>query len=376
MSLRLPSITDLDGSQQQVVRHTPYNDPMFVKGPPGSGKTHIAILRLNVLLQNEYTNVLFLLYNHSMYGFLNTIFRKMNLKRNVEINTKDVFFLDKAKAAGYNMWNENQNDLYNIKYSQRLGYVENHLPSGFYDVIVIDECQDFSERELKLLSRMTNTIIAVGDFEQSVYQMNGRAFLDKLPCKKLSTIYRYGRNVAAIAEHFTTTSGNLKSIVTNDNKTDVFKVKTNGGVDATDKIVRILNAKKNTDMTIAILSISKNQLLNLSSELLSRGVKTHHCSDNKNLRDYDFEQNLPLLLTAQSAKGMEFDCVILYGYNGILKSDFYISFWKEIVYVSLTRTCNELYLIEEPTTLPDLKNLSEWVELDSSRSNKNCVYDF
>lgn len=350
---------------------------MFVMGPPGSGKTHIAILRLNVLLQNQYTNVLFLLYNHSMYGFLSTIFGKMNIKTNVDINTKDLFFLDKARASGYNMWNaENQYDNYSVKYSQRLSYVESHIPSSFYDVIVIDECQDFSERELNLLSRMTNTIIAVGDFEQSVYQINGKAFLNKLPRKKLSTIYRYGRNVAAIAEHFTTTSSNLKNIVTNDNKTEVFKVNTKGNDDAIDKIIRILDAKKNTDMTVAILSISNNQLSNLASQLSSRNVKNHYCSDNKNLRNYDFEKNLPLLLTAHSAKGMEFDCVILYGYNNILKSNFYMSFWKEIVYVSLTRTCNELYLIEEPDTLPEIKNLSEWVELDSSKNKQNRVYDF
>ena len=69
MAIKAPTITDLDNSQKAVVTHKPFDAPMFVEGPPGSGKTHVAILRLQALLNNGYTNVLFILYNHSMYGY-------------------------------------------------------------------------------------------------------------------------------------------------------------------------------------------------------------------------------------------------------------------------------------------------------------------
>lgn len=377
MPVKLPTINQLDSSQKEVVNHIPYDDPMFVKGPPGSGKTHIAILRLNVLLQNGYTNVLFLLYNHSMYGFLSAILGKMNLKNNIEIDTKDLFFASKAKQTGYLMYEENRFDDYTINYNKRLVHLEKISSSSLpkYNIVVVDECQDFSERELKLLNKMTDKIMAVGDFEQSVYVSSGQTFLKSLPTRQLNTIYRYGKNVASIAEYFATTSKNLVGKVTNDDKTDVYKVKASNRPDAVEKIVRLIKAKKETDMNIAIISLSKNQLTQMSKELSNRNVETYYCENNKELRNYDFEKKLPLLITPLSAKGMEFDCVILFGYDSILHYGSFDDNWREIVYVSLTRTSNELYLIQEPETIPDLKNLSEWVEIDPSIQTKRN-YDF
>lgn len=371
MPVRLPSINDLDNSQKSVVQHLPYDDPMFVKGPPGSGKTHVAILRLNMLLDNGYTNVLFLLYNHSMYGFLNTIFKKMGLKNSITIDTKDIYFKKIAEANGYSGWSYGGD--YKANYNSVLNYLSNKSGLPRYDVIVVDECQDFSNIEMKILEKLSPKIIAVGDFEQSIYTSDGKIFLSKMSTKQLSTIYRYGKNVASIAEHFSKDRSNLKSKVTNDDKTDVYKVKATGQSDAIDKIVRLVQAKRNTDLTVAILSITNKQLQGLQSQLKSKGVDSFYCMNNKDFRDYNYDSSAPILLTPFSAKGMEFDCVILYGYDGILNWSGFNDNQDEIIYVSLTRTCKELYLIEESNTYSSLKNLSEWVELNPSSGTARRV---
>lgn len=375
MPVRLPSVNDLDNSQKMVVNHTPYDDPMFVNGPPGSGKTHVAILRLNMLLNNEYTNILFLLYNHSMFGFLSVIFSKMGLRNNIKIDTKDIYFKKLAEGLGYGGWNSF--DSYDLSYSRMLNYLktQNNLPK--FDVIVVDECQDFLIDEMNILNKMTPKIIAVGDLDQSVYGVNSGEFFRKMTNKKLSTIYRYGKKVAAIAEHFSTRSEALTSKVTSNDKTDVYRVSVNGTTDAVDKIVRLINAKKNTDMNIAILSITNNQLSSLSNALKSKGVSNFYCQSNKQMRDYDFDQNLPVLLTPFSAKGMEFDCVILYDFNeSIFNWGNIATRWREIIYVSLTRTCKELYLIDDYTTKRELKNLKEWVSIDLAGQKRSFDTDF
>lgn len=376
MPVRLPSITDLDNSQKAVVQRTPYDEPMFVNGPPGSGKTHVSILRLNVMLQNGFTNVLFLLYNHSMYGFLRTIFRKMNIVNNIEIDTKDLFFTTLARINGYSFSSEDKGfhpDAYLKAYNQRLQFVENipsySLPN--YSAIIIDECQDFMEKEMMLLQRLSDKIIAVGDFEQTIYQNRPPSILRTLPSQKLNTIYRYGKNVASLAQNFASESKNLSQNVTSLDKTDVFKVKTNGS-DAIDKLERILNAKKNTDLTVAIISYTKKQLSDLQTVLKYKGINAFYCEANKNMRDYDFDKNDPILITPFSAKGMEFDCVILYGFNGIIKNN---DSWRELVYVSVTRTCRELYLIEEPSTIKELSSLTDWKMIDDSQKSKQ-IFDF
>lgn len=377
MPVRLPSITDLDSSQRKVVQLTPYDEPMFVNGPPGSGKTHISILRLNVMLQNGFTNVLFLLYNHSMYGFLKTIFRKMNIVNNIEIDTKDIFFTNLARSNGYNFNNEergNKPGSYLKSYNQRLDFVnavsDLNLPK--YSAIIIDECQDFIDKEMDLLKKLTNKIIAVGDFDQTIYQNKPPSFLKALKSHRLNTIYRYGQNVASLAQNFAPESKNLSQNVTSLDKTEVFKVKSINNRDAISKIERILNAKKNTDLTVAIISMKKDVLSELKSVLNYKNINTFYCDTNRTMRDYDFDKNIPVLITPQSSKGMEFDCVILYGFDNSIK---YFSLWKEIVYVSITRTCRELYLIEEPNTIRELANLPEWKSIDDS-TNSTQFFDF
>lgn len=376
MPIRIPTITDLDSSQRSVVQHTPYNDPMYVKGPPGSGKTHIAILRLNVLINEGYSNILFLLYNHSMYGFLRHIFKKMGLSDTININTKDKYFLDIALRNGYSYSLETNSINYNEKYNKRLHYLESISSLPRYDVIVIDECQDFLDRELRIIERMSPKIIAVGDSEQSVYQTDSQTFFRKLQAYELSTIYRYGKQVAAVAEHFSRQGRNLTSKVTNTNKSDVYKVKVTSKNDASRAIKQIVDAKRTTSMTIGILSISNKQLKALESDLGNAGISTFYCQNNIDIRNYDFDSRKPILITPHSAKGMEFDCVILVGYNDILLYGDFKNVWKEIVYVSLTRTCNELYLIEEEDTKPELKVLREWKELSANSGSITQRYDF
>jgi len=375
MPVKVPTITDLDESQKAVVRHLPYDDPMFVNGPPGSGKTHIAILRLQVLLNNGYTNVLFLLYNHSMYGFLSTIFKKMGLSTNIQIDTKDIFFYRKAIALGYPNSNDSYGN-YEAEYRMKLQYLLTQNQLGRYDVIVIDECQDFSEMEMSVLRKMSNKIIAVGDLDQSVYQNSPSSFFKTLPSKYLSTIYRFGKNVARIAQPFSKSGEKLEDHVCITNDTDVFRVKANNNSDAFAKIARIIQSKQSTNMTVAILALTNPKLKELEIGLKAHGINSFYAQANKEFRNYDFDSHKPILITPFSAKGMEFEVVILYGFDETLEWGPIGIAKKELLYVSLTRTNNELYLIDQPTTHRLLKDLKGWVDIDTQRTSRQEIADF
>lgn len=368
MPLKVPTITDLDVTQREVVKYQPYDAPMFVNGPPGSGKTHVAILRLQVLLNNGYTNVLFLLYNHSMYGFLRTILNKMGLSTNVVINTKDIFLYHLADRKGYKS-NTYSTD-YSVVYNEKLKFLLNCNDFERYDVIVIDECQDFSETEIAVLKKMTSKMIAVGDFDQTVYQNNPSSYFGQLPSRKLNTIYRFGRKIAQIAQPFSKSRESLTDKVNIVNDTDVFRVRAGSDSDAYQKIARIVEAKQYTDQTIGILALTNAQLRSLKAGLQSNNVNCFFAQANKEFRNYNFETRQPVLITPYSAKGMEFDVVILFGYNDILNYGNLALLKNELIYVSLTRTSNELYLIQQPDTNRMLSSLSSWVDIDTA-SNRD-----
>jgi DNA helicase IV len=361
---KVPTITDLDRVQRAVVEYRPYDAPMFVNGPPGSGKTHIAILRLQVLLNNGYTNVLFLLYNHSMYGFLKSIFKSMGLSTNIKIETKDDYLTQLAKRMGhYSGWSDD----YSAAYNARLQHIlDNSVPER-YSVIVIDECQDFSEKEIRVLRKMSDKIIAVGDLDQKVYETVPSSYFGQLESRKLETIYRFGKKVARIAQPFSRSGERLESKVSTLNDTDVFRVRATTEIDAVLKISRIVKAKQFTNQTIAILSPTNQQLKEVHNILSNQKIICFIAERNTAFRDYNFGSGVPVLITPFSAKGMEFDVVILLGYNEILNFGGMSLKKKELLYVSLTRTSDELYLIDQPDTVSELKNLQGWVDIDTAQ---------
>lgn len=373
MAIKAPTITDLDNSQKAVVTHKPFDAPMFVEGPPGSGKTHVAILRLQALLNNGYTNVLFILYNHSMYGFLSTIFRKMGIESNVEIDTKDIFFINAARSRGFVFKGYSAN--YELEYNTALRSLLDNGSGKRYDVIVIDECQDFNDDEMTILNKMSPKIIAVGDFDQSVYLSSPSPLLRKLPSRKLDTIYRYGKKVARIAQYFSDSSVLLVDKVSGSSNTDAYRVVASSKSDAFDKIIRIVNSKRYTNQSIAILSLTHSKLNELESGLSAKGLDVFKVTNNQSFRNYDFGSTTPILITPYSAKGMEFDVVILYGYDSFLSWPKIADNRDKIIYVSLTRTSNELYFIKEYDSYDRLANLREWEDLDTSERNSRRIVD-
>lgn len=368
---KVPTITDLDQIQREVVKHTPYDDPMFVNGPPGSGKTHIAILRLQVLINNGYPNVLFLLYNHSMYGFLKSIFNSMGLTTNIQIETKDDYFTQLAKRLGhYSGWT---ND-YEAAYRARLQHILNNQVNEKFSVIVIDECQDFSDMEVNVLRKLSTKIMAVGDLDQKVYETVTSPYFKELESRKLNTIYRFGKKVARIAQPFSKSGESLESKVSTLNETDVFRVRATTDTDAVTKIVRILKAKQYTNQTIAILAPTNIQLKAISNDLTTHQIKYFIAEKNASFRNYSFGSGVPVLITPFSAKGMEFDVVILMGFNNTLNFGGMSLKKKEVLYVSLTRTSDELYLIDQDDTVSDLKYLTGWVDVDTAQK-QGSIYD-
>ncbi|MBO7585951.1 MAG: AAA family ATPase [Bacteroidales bacterium] len=370
MPVKLVTINDLDDSQIGVVKMQPFDGSVFVSGPPGSGKTSVAILRTRMLLDNGVSNVLFLLYNHSLYGYLKKIFSKMNIRQNVNIETKDIFFWNLYGSLGYRF---PKGFNYEDKYYQILNSLneinESDLPK--YTLLILDESQDFSRMELQLLRKMSNRMVVLADFDQQVYgkTVDASCFSD-LPHRELNTIYRFGKEIARIAQPFSSSGINLERKVTKRGNTPAYKVVTTT-LKELDVMCQIIKNKTVADGTMAILAPKRDQLQDLSRKLSAKRIDHFFAEyNNRNLRDYDYDSKRPLLITALSAKGMEFDTVVLYQFN---EYDVFGDINK-MIYLSLTRTCGELYVIQTEKTCHSLKNLPGLKIMDEH--NESDINDF
>lgn len=372
MPIKIVQIGDLDASQKGVVMSQPYDSPMFVSGPPGSGKTSVAILRAKVLLDNGYSNTLFLLYNHSLYGYLTKMFKKMNLANSVNIQTKDKFFRD----LGFHNGIVAPNNYYN--YEAKYKYITDNLLrlakkgelSQRFDLVFMDESQDFLPNEIEIIKLISNKIVAMADVDQTLYQSDDsvtpffNSFANK---KKLSTIYRFGKDIAQLAESFCVSGKNLSNMVTKVGNTPAYKINVSSNAEAIDKIVQIVDNKSYADGTMAILSPKVDSLEQLASALKTRGVENFFSRSNADLRNYDFDSKKPLLLTAHSSKGLEFDTVIMYNYTNSNLT--WMDEINQIIYLSLTRTCGELYVIVDQNTYRPIKDLPGLKDINDAKDD-------
>lgn len=370
MPLKLTSINELDIPQRKVIEHKPFMDNIHVTGPPGSGKTIVAVLRAQMLVSGGFTNLLFLTYNHSVVSFVQAMFKEMNLSSNVTVNNKDAFFRKLGSESGHSFAGY---DPYEEKYARLMHHLQSRRLHTSHQIVILDEVQDFLPEEIEILKSISEKIIAVGDYDQKISNVddNSNCFY-QFPKFSLGTIYRYGTTIAKMAQKFATTHYNLEGMVTKSSSTAPYRIICSSNGEAVDSVARIIQNRKYADTTMGIISPTKDNLKNLKQLLRYKGISVFYPEkDNKEYRDHNFDLKIPVLLTADSAKGTEFDCIILYGFNegSIFKQR------KERLFVSLTRANNELYLIQESNTISELKNSSLFFTMTESNV-ETSVTDF
>lgn len=109
------------------------------------------------------------------------------------------------------------------------------------------------------------------------------------------------------------------------------------------KIIEI--AKNNPDYSIGVLLPSNQQVVEVCEKLKNQDFdyefkfKTE-AQDKRAQGELHFTNNLPKVLTYHSAKGLQFDIVIIPMFKGAKSNEA-----RKALYVAMTRTMHQLYLM-------------------------------
>ena len=113
---------------------------------------------------------------------------------------------------------------------------------------------------------------------------------------------------------------------------------------------------------MAIIHPNNNRFAELSIYLGNRDIEHAYYEINKDLRKHDFTSTTPLFLSVFNAEGLQFDNVILFGFdqsNYILQMKREENKLKSILYVGMTRARNTTYIIRTDDTVDELKAFEE-----------------
>jgi DNA-binding transcriptional MerR regulator len=316
----------MDDDQLDLIEYTD-DKSMLVAGCAGSGKSVIAMHKAEQLHQKG-KDVILIAYTRSLSRFM----------KNGKADATFRFF-------HHHYWK------YKLKMMKA-------------DYVIVDEIQDFTKEEIQeFIDAARQHYFFFGDTAQSIYRQYGKqtmtiaqiASMTGLNTLQLYNNYRLPRPVAKITQNYVGVDVQEYKEKVYQNEEDelphfVHFDSEQAQIEALLKVV-----KDNQVRRIGILLPNNFEVIRMSQEFEDNNVECEF-KYNKGENDFDYVDNLnfdttlPKIMTYHSAKGLQFDIVILPLYNGASDEES-----RKALYVAMTRTMHKLYVLySTPTLLPPL----------------------
>ncbi|AXW63599.1 hypothetical protein CJO94_17120 (plasmid) [Ralstonia solanacearum] len=161
----------LDNEQRQAVENIPEDASFILKGPAGSGKTNILLLRAKWLTLKRRSDLKIVVFTSSLRRFLEegcrhyginlsstvtqmTFFKDILVEYSVPFELSEDFETDRSMLAGKVM---------SLIDSKRIS-------DSYCGTLLIDEAQDYTDTELLVFRGLTKRLVLASDSRQSIYK--------------------------------------------------------------------------------------------------------------------------------------------------------------------------------------------------------------
>lgn len=197
---------DLKGEQKDAVTAIPIDESYLIVGSPGSGKTNVLLLRSKYLRAKGKSRIRFVTFTATLRNFVQR--GGIQYKINPEEVVTAVHLFGELLADNDESLPHIEGEKF-IQYRNRLASAAGNLLDkspgleGRFDVLLIDEIQDYTAAEIKVLFRLSAVIIGAGDENQRIYQEGGAIqVFEGLVAKKvtLPRHFRNGKKICLVAD--------------------------------------------------------------------------------------------------------------------------------------------------------------------------------
>ncbi|MBY4839564.1 ATP-binding domain-containing protein [Pantoea sp. DY-5] len=203
------SANELDEDQRNIMSLPP--DGSFVlRGPPGSGKTNLLLMRA-AYLTSLRRNIAVVVLNRSLAEFIRSGAQAYGLDPN-SVFTSRGLVTEMAREAGITLDKNASYESGREEALQALINIHKKTNGPIYDAIFVDEAQDHNAQEIQALRALTRDLFLTTDSRQMIYAGGTAAdrFTDIVDdVKTLNFHYRCSHQICDLADSIgkTFTSG-------------------------------------------------------------------------------------------------------------------------------------------------------------------------
>ena len=346
--VRLPTYEEIARDEEQLeVYETPFNESVFVVGPPGSGKTVLAVHRAQMLAHAD-TRVVLINYNRMLRRLIAQL-----TEQQIQARTMHRFVSARYRAQVNAMTPCTAPYVYDWRtIFATLGRV-GVTPEPMH--VIVDEGQDLPKEFFRYLRNFVATTITVFADEDQALSDNRSTPSDIKEAARLDdpvllcANHRNTPEIARVAEFFHAGNAPVPEVHRphSGELPRVVLFRENG---ATTRIVNWYRARGGR-VGVAVVNNATGETLysQLQRQLAGQRVQ-FYTSDRQNEDEIDLLEPGITILNVQSIKGQEFDTVFVMEFDELLLEASEVN--KRKMYMLCARARDNLILMYEGDHLP------------------------
>jgi len=310
----LPPYECMTKEQDEAILH-PDHKSLLVIGPPGCGKTVIALYRAGELVRKK-KKVHVLVYGKVLLSYIDRSVKENDI--NIKTSTFHTWFFNHIKRTFYAM--PPQTNKYDFDFSKIFEwYAEKGALENVFDHLVVDEGQDLPLDFFRLATRISGNLTVFADENQAIFQgLNSsiaeiRKAVRKFSPKEVHLVknFRNTKRIAVFASLFMTEGIETGKTELPDKIGELPLLCKASNMN--EQVEYIKNHVKTfPNKSVGVFLPTKDSVINYYNTLRTTyGENVQHYIGGGNVDPPDFGKDGIFVVTYSSAKGLEFDDVFV-----------------------------------------------------------------